>query len=268
MNAFLTTEPSPKNDPKTKGQSCQLKKKQVKFATKASLISIFPHKDLPFFLKKEIWWQRADYRSFRRTIEILSENLVKNVQDDVWMLNMHDQNCFDSSTTKERENNEDGAKWWCNYGHSRRGLEHICSTEQGKHRQQNVAMSIACTLAEQDRQSNNGKRDDRKLSMAAFRYTSFARDLARAAGRADAEAVQVDFDSAKMKGFKFFMPSKYQQGGMMAWAEKEKQVQLLDLFTNQSRNLKTHQRSSSKLDEEENEPMSELDSFTELTTIS
>ena len=269
MNAFSPTRQLLLNDHTTKSNSSESNKKRVKFATKASLISIFPHKDLPYFLKKEIWWQRADYRSFRRTIEILSENLVTNVLDDVWLLNIHDQNCFDTFTKKKDwESNEIGAKWWCHYGHSRRGLEHICSTEQGKHRQQNVAMSIACTLAEQDRQSNLGKTDDRKLSMAAFRYTSFARDLARAVGRADAEAVQVDFDTAKMNGFQFYMPSKYHKDGMMAWAEKEKQVQLLDLFTNQSRNLKNHQRSSLNSSEDENEPMSELDSFTEFTSIS
>jgi len=224
-------------------------KKRVRFATTARLISIYPHKSLPPYLKRQIWWQRADYKNFKKTIDIITQELIQHVRDDIWFLSAQDTR-FIAPSAKSEEN-EYGQKWWCQYGHSRRGLEHICSTAEGKYRQHNVAMSVACILAEQERQAIENKFDSKKLSMAAFRYTSFARDLARAVGRSDQEAVQVNFDTSKLKGFRYYMPSKYTDG-FRDWVRRESQTSsTLNPIDNVD------------FEDEQEECVSELDSFSE-----
>jgi len=89
-----------------------------------------------------------------------------------------------------------GNKWWCKFGHSRRGLEHIASHSEGKARQQSVLLSIRMTLEEQRRQRATRTKDPNKLRNVAMQYTSWARDLALAAGTADAEAVSSNFHQA------------------------------------------------------------------------
>ena len=86
------------------------------------------------------------------------------------------------------------------------------STEEGHFRQRNVEKATVSVLAEQVRQNKEHKFDPRMLGMAAAPYNAFARDLARAIGLSDAEAVQVNFDSSKTNGFRHFLPSKYDKG--------------------------------------------------------
>lgn len=88
-----------------------------------------------------------------------------------------------------------GNKWWCKFGHSRRGLEHIASMEEGRQRQRNVNTASRAVMDEQRRQRMNRTKDAEKLALIAHQYTSWARDLALAAGAADAEAVRVNFKS-------------------------------------------------------------------------
>eukprot|EP00804_Cyclotella_cryptica_P026541 CCRYP_015393-RA/>CCRYP_015393-RA protein AED:0.09 eAED:0.09 QI:340/1/1/1/1/1/4/438/699 len=103
------------------------------------------------------------------------------------------------------DNNSDfGNKWWCKFGHSRRGLEHIVSSSEGKARQQSVLLAIEMVLEEQKRQRVARTKDPNKLRNVAMQYTSWARDLALAAGAADAEAVESNFDlGAKSRAHHF-----------------------------------------------------------------
>lgn len=185
-------------------------KKNVRFAATARLITIFPHKNLPLSLKHQIWWQRTDYRNFKKTIDIITRELLQHASNEVWFLGAED-NRYATPDVVSKEN-EFGLKWWCQYGHSRRGLEHIVSTEEGRFRQRNVEKAMAAILTEQRHQNKENKRDPRKLGMAAAPYNAFARDLSQAIGRSDAQAVQVNFDSSKTKGFRHFLPSKYDEG--------------------------------------------------------
>ena len=99
------------------------------------------------------------------------------------------------------EGDDYGSKWWCKFGHSRRGLEHIASMEEGRHRQRNVNSAIRHILDEQRSQRLNHRKDSVKLARVALQYTSWARDLALAAGASDAEAVRTNFRrNAKDRG--------------------------------------------------------------------
>ena len=94
-----------------------------------------------------------------------------------------------------------GSKWWCKFGHSRRGLEHIASMDEGRHRQRNVNSAMRHILDEQRSQRLNHRRDPLKLAKVALQYTSWARDLALAAGASDADAVRTNFSrNAKDRG--------------------------------------------------------------------
>jgi hypothetical protein len=104
------------------------------------------------------------------------------------------------------EDDDVGHKWWCKFGHSRRGLEHIVSVEEGRQRQKLVNASITAVLEEQRRQRLS-RRDPNKIASISMQYTSWAKDLARAAGEADAEAVRSNFH-AKAKGRLSYLSSR------------------------------------------------------------
>ena len=94
-----------------------------------------------------------------------------------------------------------GSKWWCKFGHSRRGLEHVASMDEGRHRQRNVNSAMRHIIDEQRSQRLNHRRDPVKLAKVALQYTSWARDLALAAGASDADAVRTNFSrDAKDRG--------------------------------------------------------------------
>lgn len=80
-----------------------------------------------------------------------------------------------------------GLKWWCKFGH-------IVSIEEGRSRQRFVNIAIRAVLDEQ-RHQRLTSRDPNKIAAVAMQYTSWARDLSAAAGAADAEAVQSNFNS-------------------------------------------------------------------------
>ena len=115
-----------------------------------------------------------------------------------------------NSSASENTGDNFGNKWWCKFGHSRRGLEHIVSSSEGKARQQSVLLAIQMILEEQKRQRVTRTRDPNKLRNVALQYTSWARDLALAAGAADNEAVETNFDvSAKSRSHHFAEKSKH-----------------------------------------------------------
>jgi hypothetical protein len=116
-----------------------------------------------------------------------------------------------TTSASDNSNNSDfGNKWWCKFGHSRRGLEHIVSSSEGKARQQSVLLAIEMILEEQKRQRVTRTKDANKLRNVALQYTSWARDLALAAGAADHEAVETNFDlAAKSRSHHFAEKSKH-----------------------------------------------------------
>lgn len=181
--------------------------KKVRFSSQQRVKLVASKKSLPKRFKEQIWWNREDYVDFKKTIGIISQDLPENICTDSWFLGAQDTR-FRTPHEKSIEN-EHGKKWWCQYGHSRRGLEQLVASHEGKCRQDSVSRSFALVMCEQTRQVLQEKRDQRKLSMAAKRYTSFARDLALASGRADRDAVKFDFDLKKMKTYHYYLPSKY-----------------------------------------------------------
>lgn len=163
-----------------------------------------------------------------------------------------------NNTKKDNNNNDNnsssnnsdfGNKWWCKFGHSRRGLEHIVSSSEGKARQQSVLLAIEMILEEQKRQRVTRTKDPNKLRNVAMQYTSWARDLALAAGAADNEAVESDFCvSAKSRSHHFAEKSKHLllkdknvAGGGVAMAINS---QILDENTHGRRNSTMSAKSS------------------------
>ena len=97
-------------------------------------------------------------------------------------------------TDSDGEGGDNPNKWWCKFGHSRRGLEHIASSTEGRARQQSVLLAIRMVMEEQKRQRASRTKDPNKLRNVSMQYTSWARDLSLAAGAADHEAVESGFD--------------------------------------------------------------------------
>jgi hypothetical protein len=99
-------------------------------------------------------------------------------------------------------------KWWCRFGHSRRGLEHVASIMEGKQRHGSVRAAIRAVIQEQRRQrmfQPDGSCDANKLRIVYLQHTHWARVLARASGEEDADAVRCNFDDTKKKSRDFFL---------------------------------------------------------------
>lgn len=209
--------------------------KGIKFNPMARVLTIPSRKDIPLHQKAQVWWQKCDYDEFKKTGRIISKAMecggseIWLASSNAWgnrasgaqsarqksraMLERSDSDrAYDKALSKyvknekkdDEENSGDegnsgdnyGNKWWCKFGHSRRGLEHVASSSEGKARQQSVLLAIRMVMEEQKRQRANRTKDPNKLRSVAYQYTSWARDLARAAGTADEEAVAKNFDPA------------------------------------------------------------------------
>lgn len=176
---------------------------------------------MSYFSRSLIWWQRNDYDDFKKTGRIIAKAMLCG-GSEIWLQTSNawgkKQGKVKSSPTKEgtdeaymkavkqygvvkKEKLEDeekfedvGSKWWCKFGHSRRGLEHIVTVQEGKQRQRFVNIAIRAVLDEQ-RHQRMTRKDSNKIASISLQYTSWARDLALAAAAADAEAVQSNFCS-------------------------------------------------------------------------
>lgn len=199
-------------------QSSTSKKKSVQFSTMARVMPVLARSEMSFFTRSRIWWQRSDYEDFKKAGRIIAKAMVQGGSEiwlqtsDAWgkkqsnqMSNTADSPELISAVKKygssqndgeEKDAEEDiGHKWWCKFGHSRRGLEHIVSIQEGRQRQKLVNGSINAVLEEQRRQRATNRKDVKKLAAVSMQYTSWAKDLAIAAAAADAEAVQSNFHS-------------------------------------------------------------------------
>ncbi len=207
-------------------------KKSVDFIPMARVLTITSRKDFSLSHKCQVWWQKHDYDEFKKTGRIVSKAMecggseIWLASSNAWGKSQSRQNAnkektpaglgeseeYNKALSKyvgEEKKDDDssgdfGNKWWCKFGHSRRGLEHIASASEGKARQQSVLLSIRMTLEEQRRQRATRTKDPNKLRNVSMQYTSWARDLALAAGTADAEAVSSNFNhTAKSRAHHF-----------------------------------------------------------------
>ncbi|KAL3768716.1 hypothetical protein ACHAWU_006817 [Discostella pseudostelligera] len=212
--------------------------KSIKFNPMARVLTIPSRNDIPLQQKAQVWWQKYDYDEFKKTGRIISKAMECG-GSEIWLASSNawgDKSARSSPRERatingkhseeytkalskyvnepkkgsddEGDNDENGSnfgnKWWCKFGHSRRGLEHVVSSSEGKARQQSVLMAIRMVMEEQKRQRASRTKDPNKLRSVAMQYTSWARDLALAAAAADAEAVASNFDpSAKCRAQHF-----------------------------------------------------------------
>lgn len=211
--------------------------RNLRFAPMAKVVIVPGRHHMAEFIKREIWWSRVDYEDFKKAGRIISRALLEG-GSEIWLSS---KSGFTLSAVNQNDH-QDG-KWWCKFGHSRRGLEHIASIEEGRHRQQNVSNSIKSVITEQRRQRIYNIKDDERLSKVPFKFTSFARDLALAAGAADAEAVKTNFRAKQRPHFKSLPQGK---------AFNEENVRALDVHTQSAARVRRYERRMSFEQEKKN----------------
>jgi hypothetical protein len=179
--------------------------RSIKFNSMARVLTIPSRVDLALYQRAQIWWQKSDYDEFKKTGRIISKAMECG-GSEVWLTSSNawgNRAARGAKPAGERGKSDGGEaapadhgnKWWCKFGHSRRGLEHVVSGAEGRARQQSVLLASRMVLEEQRRQRAIRTKDPNKLRNVAMQYTSWARDLSLAAGLADAEAVSNNFDA-------------------------------------------------------------------------
>jgi len=199
------------------------KKQHARFAPMARVITIKSCTEMSFMEKSSVWWQKSDYNSFKKSGRLIAKAMMEG-GSEIWLANppsrtpqMQRHKTDGASTrsyhlsdrTELRQDPGDqtssenfGNKWWCKFGHSRRGLEHIASMDEGRQRQDKVKQAVRAVLDEQRRQKLYDSEDAEKLRKVELQHTLWARDLALAAGAADAESVRSNFsEGAKSREF-------------------------------------------------------------------
>jgi hypothetical protein len=188
----------------------------------AKVMTIESLKDLNHEEKREIWWQKSDYEEFRRTARIITKAMLQG-GSEIWLQTTnrssprHGVSAVQAGSLAERqaafqkgdvnakkEYEETRDNWWHRFGHSRRGLEHLASIDEGRQRHVNVLAAKEAVLGEQRRQKIFGTKDASKLTTMYIQHSSWARDLALAAGESDADAVRSSFDHQR-KSREFYL---------------------------------------------------------------
>mmetsp|Transcript_17604 Transcript_17604/g.29173 ORF Transcript_17604/g.29173 Transcript_17604/m.29173 type:complete len:574 (+) Transcript_17604:65-1786(+) len=189
--------------------------KHVGFAPMARVVTVKSKNEMSGLDKSMVWWQKPDYDDFKKTGRIIARAMCEG-GSEIWLtstnalargrskgvtqsdraIHSHDRSDIDRSR-KGNHSPTNGDKWWHTFGHSRRGLEHIASVDEGRQRQANVRIAIRIVIDEQRRQKIYRKEDPEKLRMLSLQYSTWARDLALAAAASDAEAVQLNFDEKR-----------------------------------------------------------------------
>ena len=200
----------------------------VSFAPMARVVAVKSKNDMDESEKADIWWQKSDYEEFRKTGRMITRAMLDG-GSEIWLASSESwrlPNQNKASTLKhalalsERQkhgaNSENGKKtkeeyeaardkWWHAFGHSRRGLEHVASIDEGRQRQCNVRGAIRAVVEEQRRQKIFHREDADKLRMVSIQHSSWARDLALASGASDADAVRANFDDGSRKSREFYL---------------------------------------------------------------
>ena len=192
-------------------KSAAKKNLHTSFSPMARVVTIKSSRDMQDQEKAQIWWQKADYDEFRKTGRLISKVMLQG-GSEIWMATNESwqlPNQGRAATLRRamaNVDNEDASdKWWHKFGHSRRGLEHIASIDEGRQRQANVKTSIRAILAEQRRQKAFHREDPEKLRICSIQNTSWAKDLALASGASDADAVTKNFDDESRKSREFYL---------------------------------------------------------------
>lgn len=181
------------------------------FSPLAGVVKINSTKDMSSEEKSCIWWQKPDYDEFRKTGRMISRVMLQG-GSEIWLATNQSwqlPNQGRAATLRRamaNVDNEDASdKWWHKFGHSRRGLEHIASIDEGRQRHANVKTSRRAILTEQRRQKAFHREDPEKLRMCSIQNTSWAKDLALASGASDADAVSKNFDEENRKSREFYL---------------------------------------------------------------
>jgi len=174
----------------------------VTFAPMARVVTVKSKNDMTDEEKADIWWRRSDYEDFRRTGRIITRAMLEG-GSEIWLAS-NDSPAKNSPPDSGDIVSAPGDKWWHKFGHSRRGLEHVVSVEEGRQRQANVKTAIRAVLEEQTRQKMYKRVDPEKLRIVALHHTSWARDLALASGASDADAVESSF-AADRRSREFYL---------------------------------------------------------------
>jgi hypothetical protein len=188
----------------------------VEFSPMARVMSIQSSQTMTPVEKASVWWERQDYADFKKTARLVAKAMLQG-GSEVWLMTnpswksskgRGDSNSSSSCNrwgepSEEQKEEPIGDKWWCKFGHSRRGLEHIASPEEGKERQRNVLQSKLAVIQEQKRQQRSHLwMDADRIRQVYVRYNSWSRELCLAAGASDAEAVRSNFrDQGRSRAF-------------------------------------------------------------------
>jgi hypothetical protein len=176
----------------------------VSFSPMARVVTVTSRNDMTTEEKSDIWWQKNDYEDFRKTGRIITKAMLEG-GGEIWLAGGTADASSKKKKNEEYVNAKDtGDKWWHKFGHSRRGLEHVVSIEEGRQRQMNVKVAIRAVLDEQSRQKMYRKEDAEKLRHVSLQHTMWARDLALASGASDADAVDQSFSEGR-KSREFFL---------------------------------------------------------------
>jgi len=174
-------------------------KKNVRFSTEDHVHEVMSLE--PYFC--DVWWDHDDYDDFRKTSTFLA-HAIPNGDAIKWMNGSH---VSEPPPEYAHDINSDintvCEKWWCKFGHSRRGLEHMCCEQEAMTRRKKVEGLMKALLNEQYKQELKRRRgkdfDHLAIARVSLLHTKWARDLAQAAGLADANAVATDFDEEVKK---------------------------------------------------------------------
>lgn len=197
-----------------------------RFASMARVVTVKSKNEMSEKEKSDVWWQKSDYEEFRKTGRMITRAMLEGgseiwlASNQSWILPNHSRASTLKSAytlsggrqkTKTMNKDQKAAyedardKWWHKFGHSRRGLEHIASIDEGRQRQQNVRTAIRAVIDEQKRQKVFHREDCEKLRMASISLSAWARDLSMAAGASDADAVRANFDEDGRKSREFYL---------------------------------------------------------------
>lgn len=228
-NLFPTYEPRGGELDDSEHSTLSPVEKNVHFSESARVLQITSVRQMSSIERSMVWWQKEDYNDFKKAGRIITQAMLQGGSEiwlqtsNAWGKKQSSQNrdemtqhspeytkalknfgvtVKDSEDEYKEDEDDVGSKWWCKFGHSRRGLEHVVSIEEGRQRQRNVVNSIQAVMAEQRKQRIT-KKDPQRIAAVSMLYTSWARDLALAAGAADAEAVRSQFNSKAMSRIGF-----------------------------------------------------------------
>jgi len=190
------------------------------FSPMARVVAIKSSKEMDEQEKSSVWWQKPDYDAFRKTGRMISKVMLQG-GSEIWLATNQSwqvPNQGRAATLRHAmanvDNEDTSQKWWHKFGHSRRGLEHIASIDEGRQRQANVKTSIRAVLTEQRRQKAFHREDPEKLRMCSIQNTSWAKDLALASGASDADAVTKNFDEENRRSREFYL-LKFSRAGKL-----------------------------------------------------